>query len=83
MVRAAVGDHVELGANEGDSDGATLLLLARLVIGEVHVLGGRSLHRVVGHSDAALAVAEQVDEAHANWVRPRPRSVMYFSHFLA
>ena len=51
------------GGDESDSDGSALLLFARVVIGEVHVLGGRSLHRVVGHSDSALVVDEQVDGA--------------------
>ena len=76
-----IGDHV-LGANEGDGDAAALLLLARVVIGEIHMLGCRSVHRIVGHSDASFAVAEQVSMGHTNWVSPRS-PLLSFSHFSA
>ena len=49
--------HV-LGAHVRDRDDTQLLLLARIMIGEVDVLGRRALDRIVGHGDAPLAVAE-------------------------
>ena len=61
-----ISAHV-LGADVADVDGAALLLLARVVVGKVDVLRSRALHRVAGHGDAALAVAEEIDRALRTW----------------
>ena len=38
------------------------------MVGKVDVLRSRALHGVAGHSDAALAVAEEINRAHEHGV---------------
>ena len=55
-----ISDHV-LGGDIGDSNCATIDLLADIVIGEVDVLAGIGVHRVVAHRCCSLAVGKEVN----------------------